>query len=181
MSESCEREVIHRGARFTFERVTTRTEGGAPVVRDVVRHPGAVVVLALDPGGRIIMIRNRRVAVGRTLLELPAGTLEAGEDPKECARRELAEETGYEPATLSALGEFFTTPGLTDERMHPFIASNLTSVGQHLDDGEEIEVELVEIPEALAKIDDGQMEDAKSMLTILLARRRGFLPVRDDV
>jgi len=161
MSDSCEREILHKGGRFTFERITTTTGEGERIVRDVVRHPGAVVVLAVAPGGKILMVRQRRVAVDETLLELPAGTLEAG--------------------VVSALGSFYTTPGLTDELMHAFIAGDLSQTGQNLDEGEEIEVVEVGAQEALDMIDDGRLMDAKSMLTILLARRRGMLPIRDDI
>lgn len=148
------------------------------LARDVVRHPGAVVILPIldGPGGpQIVMIRNLRVALEAELLELPAGTLERGEDPAACAARELMEETGYEALTIRPLGRFYTTPGLTDELMHAFVATGLRSVGQDLEDDESIRVEPVPLAAAMACIDAGELVDAKSILTILWACRRGVL------
>lgn len=175
MERPLERTVLCKGRRFDFERVAYAAPGGARIEREVVRHPGAVVVVPILDDGRIALIRNRRYAVGTTLWELPAGTLEAGEDPARCAARELEEEAGYRARTVESLGSFYTTPGLTDELMHAFCARGLTQVGQALEPGEEIEVHPVPRAEAIQMLDTGDLMDAKSMLALLLADRRGLL------
>ncbi len=172
------RELIHRGVKFDLELVTVPGPGGATIKREVVRHPGAVVILpVLEDGGprRIVLIRNERVSVGRPIYELPAGTLEPMEKPEECAPRELAEETGYEAATITPLGRFYTTPGVTDELMWAFVAKGLRHVGQRLEPDERLTVHPVPAPEALAMVDRGEMMDGKSIATLLLAARRGMI------
>lgn len=174
------RRVLVHGAKFNFEAVSVQAPGGRTLERQVVRHPGAVVILPVletpGQGLRIVLIRNLRVALESELLELPAGTLEAGEDPAACAARELVEETGYQAATLTPLGRFYTTPGLTDELMHAFMARTLTHVGQDLEADESITVCPMPLPEVLGLIDRAELVDGKSVLSILLALRRGLLP-----
>ena len=151
---------------------------GVDVRRQFVRHPGAVVVLPLlktTDGVCVVTIRQRRPAVDRVLVELPAGTLERGEDPSLAAARELEEETGFRAGRVEALACFLTSPGLSDERMWAFVASELQSVGQRLEEDEEISVEIVAVKEALDAVMRGDIEDAKSMLTLLVAERQGVL------
>lgn len=173
------RRVIHKGRKFDFEQVTIASAKGGTITREVVRHPGAVVIVpVLDDGprgGRVVMIRNRRFAIGETLLEFPAGTIDPGEKPEVCAGRELIEETGYQAAKLLGLGWFYTTPGMTDERMHVFVATGLKPVGQNLEEDENITVELVSVADAAAAMDSGSLRDGKSMVALTLAIRRGHL------
>lgn len=169
------RETLHRGAKFDFERVSYRGPSGHTLRREVVRHPGAVVIVPILDDGRIALIRNFRIAVEQWVWELPAGTLGAGEDPAHCAGRELIEETGYRAARITPLLAFRTTPGLTDERMHGFVATGLTHVGQSLEEDEMIEVRPVPADEALAMIERGELVDGKSIVALLLAERRGML------
>jgi ADP-ribose pyrophosphatase len=179
------RRLIHKGRKFDFEQVVVAGASGEPIAREVVRHPGAVVVVPVledggGPGGggggaRLVMIRNRRVAVGETLLEFPAGTLDEGERPEACAGRELAEETGYEARGVVALGWFYTTPGLTDERMHAFVATGLREVGQRLEEDESITVEVLPAAEVLRRVDAGELRDGKSIVALFLAMRRGLV------
>lgn len=172
------RTILHRGAKFDLELVTLPGRGGTPIKREVVRHPGAVVILPiLDRGGerQVVLIRNERVSVGRELWELPAGTLEPMEKPEECAPRELEEETGYRAATLTPIARFHTTPGITDELMHAFAATGLTFVGQRLEIDERLTVHPTSAAKALSMVDSGEITDGKSMLTLLLAARRGML------
>jgi ADP-ribose pyrophosphatase len=173
-----DRRTLHRGAKFDLEVVTLAGPGGTPIQREVVRHPGSVVILPIldDPAGpRVVLIRNRRVALGKEIYELPAGTLEPMEKPEECAARELAEETGYEAATLTPLGRFYTTPGITDELMWAFLGTGLRPVGQSLEADESLTVELATPERALAMVESGELMDAKSMLTLLLAKRGGMI------
>jgi len=177
-----DRRTVLRGAKFDFEEVTLAGSDGQPLRRQFVRHPGAVVVLPVletDAGIEIVFVRNARFAVGRRLLELPAGTLDAGEDAASCARRELIEETGYEPAEIEPIRSYYTTPGLTDELMHAFVARGLRQVGQSLEPDEDLTVERVEAGAALRAVESGELSDAKSMLALLLADRLGMIRVTE--
>lgn len=169
------RTLIHKGRKFSFEALTVRQPSGREMTREIVRHPGAVVIVPVLPDGRVVLIRVFRISLGRLSLECCAGTLEASEDPAHCAARELIEETGYRAGKLAPLATYFTSPGLSDEAMHAFVATDLTHVGQDLEEDEHIEVELVSGPEALARVDRGELTDAKSMIALLLAERRGFV------
>ena len=134
-SPRVKRELLVQGANFNYERLTVERTQGKPLVRDIVRHPGAVLILpilATPQGTKVVLIKNWRASVERWIYELPAGTLEAGEDPKDCAARELEEETGYSAATIIPLCRFYTSPGLSDELMWAFAATDLKPVGQIL-------------------------------------------------
>ncbi len=169
------RRTIHRGRKFDFESLSVRRPTGQVQDREIVRHPGAVVVIPVLDDGRIVLIRNFRISVERRLWECCAGTLEPPEDPAVCAGRELIEETGYQAGRIDPLGWFYTTPGLTDEKMHAFVASRLVHVGQRLEDDESIEVVCVPRAETLGMIDRGEIRDGKTIAAILLAERRGML------
>jgi len=178
VTPTSERHLIHHGRKFDFEKVIFTNSAGRRVEREVVRHPGAVVILPIiraPEGDRIVMIRNLRFALDRTLWELPAGTREAGEDPSVTAGRELIEETGYAAARIDSLGAFYTTPGMTDELMHAFVAEDLTLTRQKLEEDERIEPRVVPVDEVLRMLDRGDLIDGKSMVTILVAVRRGIL------
>jgi ADP-ribose pyrophosphatase len=179
MGQGVERETIYEGAIFDLERVRFATDDGAAHERDVVRHPGAVTIVAMTGEGEIALIRNTRAAVGRTLWECPAGKLESGEAPAACAARELEEETGWAPSggadALVSLGEFYTTPGITDELMRVFFARGLERREQRLEAGERIEVEMVPAGRALEMVDSGEIIDGKTIVALLVAARRGLL------
>lgn len=185
MTHDATRETILKGRKFDFERVTFTNRVGERSTREVVRHPGAVCILpVLDAGGaggeaKVVMIRVYRFALDRDTWEFPAGTLEPGEEPARCAPRELVEETGYEAESVRKVGSFYTTPGMTDELMHAFVATGLREVGQRLEEDEMIKPVVVTVREALAMVDDGRLADAKSMLTLLLAIRRGLVASPD--
>jgi len=176
MDATIERSLIHKGAKFDFEHVRCTLNDGTRYEREVVRHPGAVCILGVLDDGRVVLIRNYRLAVEGWEWELPAGTLEAGEAPDVCAARELEEETGYRAAEIVSLGTFLTTPGMTNEVMHVFCARGLVLEEQRLEVGEHIEVFPMSVNEVFGLIDTGEMRDAKSMLTLMLAVRRGLLP-----
>jgi ADP-ribose pyrophosphatase len=167
------------GSREVFEGrvITVRVDdievnNGLNVRREVVVHPGAVVILAVDDQERILWERQYRYAAGRHLMELPAGTLEAGEDPESCARRELIEETGFAANEWRPLGGFFSAPGFCTEYLHCFLATSLTPEEADGDEDEDIEVVPLTLEESLAMIDRGEVEDAKSLAALHLYLRK---------
>lgn len=155
-----------------MERLSWLAQGGRRVAKSVVRHPGAVAILPILDDGAIVLIRNRRVAVGETLLEIPAGTLTPGEDPDAAAHRELAEETGYRAGQLERLATFYMSPGVIDEIMHVFVARRLVAGSQQLEDDEEISTEIFSRAEAMQMATTGQIRDAKTLTALLLYQHR---------
>lgn len=175
------RQTLHKGKKFDLERLTLRNTHGREITRECIRHPGAVVLLPIlerpaSEGGRaVVFVRNERFSVGRTLLELPAGTREPGEDPALTGARELIEETGYRAATITPLIRFYTTPGMTDELMWAYVATGLTHVGQNLEEDENLVPEMIPVETALSMARRGEIEDGKSVVALLLAHANGLL------
>lgn len=164
-----EETQVYKGSRFTVHRPLLKTKEGQERPYEIVKHPGAVVILPFLTDEVILMIENKRPAVNKTLLELPAGTLEKGEDPSVTANRELIEESGYQATHMTPLLQFYATPGFTNEMMWGFSAKELNFVGQDLDENEEINVIEIPFTEALEKVKKGQICDAKSMVMLLYA------------
>jgi ADP-ribose pyrophosphatase len=166
-------ELLLKTRRFDVVRLSYRTVDGALHTREVARHPGAVTILPILDDGRVCLIRNYRVAVDQTLIELPAGTLEPGEDPSVSAARELEEETGYRAAGVRQLCEFFMSPGVLSERMVLFLATGLTAGPTRLEGGEQIEPFVVSWDEAMSLVERGEIRDAKSLVGLLWYDRFG--------
>lgn len=164
--------TIYHGKRVTLEMRYVVDEDGKTREREVVVHPGAAVILPILPDGRVILIRNRRDAVDKTLLELPAGTIDPGENAEACAGRELIEETGYRAGKLTLLGAFYSSPGVMNEKLWAYLAEDLTEDRTNLDEEEKIESEPMTLAAALARLDDGTIEDGKTIATLLLHQRR---------
>jgi ADP-ribose pyrophosphatase len=162
------RQVLYQGKKIQLVVERHELPDGVTVQREVVLHPGAVVILPLLADGRVCLIRNRRAAVGETLLELPAGTLQPPEEPAAAAARELAEETGYRAGRWRKLAEFYPSPGVLSERMYLFLAEELTPGPLALDPGEEVQPQLVAWPDALARALDGTIRDGKTLVGLLL-------------
>jgi ADP-ribose pyrophosphatase len=139
--------------------------------REIVEHPGAVAIVAIDREGMLTLVRQRREAVRAELLELPAGTLEDGEAPLACARRELAEETGLTGGTWREVTAFYTTPGFCRERMHLFFAEQLERGDASPESDEQLEVVRWTTGEIAAKV--GEIDDAKTLAGLLLYLHRG--------
>jgi len=170
------RDVLARTTLFTgpvwrVESMTVRMSDGNTADRYIVRHPGAVVIVPIMDDGRLVLIRNHRMSVGLRLWEFCAGTLEANEDPAACAARELREETGYRAAAWQFLGRFYTTPGVTDQQMHVFLARELEFVGQSLMEDEDIQTEVKTVGEVWSMIDQGELIDAKSIVALVMFGR----------
>ncbi len=168
-------EVIYRGRKFTLVK-RAREVGGRIVWGEYLVHPGAVAVLALADG-EVLLVRQFRGAIGAWTLEIPAGTLEPGEDPAEAAVREMVEETGYKPLRLEPLIEFYPTPGVSNELIKIYYTDALEHVGiQGRDPGEE-DMEIVKLPpaRALEMIDAGEIKDSKTVIAVLVAHRRKLI------
>lgn len=135
--------------------------------KEAVIHPGASVILPIKSDGSVVFIRNYRFAVGETLLELPAGTIDPGEKPLQTAIRELEEETGYLAGNIAPLTQFYPSPGFCCETLYSYVATDLTFVGQKLDENEEITVEEFSWTDVRHFIRTGIIKDAKSLITLL--------------
>ena len=168
MAERGDDVIVGRRLRVE-ERKLPRSDGKIET-REMVVHPGSVVLLPVLDDGRLALIRNRRFTVGRVLLELPAGTREEAEEPGLCAARELEEETGFVARELEPLFSFYPSPGSSDERMHVFVARGLTRTAQRLDPSEQIEVEVLGLAEVLERIRANEIEDAKTIAAVLYFR-----------
>ena len=161
---------------FTVERVTYANPTGVEFARDIVRHPGSVVIVPVLEDGRICLIKNFRIAVDKHLLELPAGTLEASELPRDCAGRELIEETGYRAGQIELLTSFYAAPGILDEYMRLFLATDLTAGDPAREPGEQIENLVVSLDDAVEMIRCGEIEDAKTIVGLLMYKTLFQLP-----
>ena len=168
----CASRTLYEGKIVSLRVDEIGLRHGGRATREVVEHPGAVVVLAIDDAGRVALVRQYRHAIKQYLLELPAGGLEPGERPLDAAQRELREEVGVEAGRWTELGHFFSSPGFANENLHVFLAEELRPAQAEPDDDEDITVvryglsELYEHP--------GQIEDAKSLAALLLlSKARG--------
>ena len=164
-------ETPYSGRLITLRVDKVRFPSGAEGERVVVSHGGATVILAIDDQERILWIRQNRYAIGKALLELPAGGLEQGEEPAACAARELAEETGFTGA-VTPLGVFYSAPGFCNEKLYAFLATDLRPEHAIGDEDEDIEIVPLSLEESLARIDAGEVEDAKSLSSLFLYMRR---------
>jgi ADP-ribose pyrophosphatase len=164
-------EEIFKG-RVVELSVDTVREGEKTYRREVVRHAGGACAVARFDDGTVALVRQYRHPAGRHVLELPAGKLEAGESPELCARRELEEEVGVVPGRVEPLADFYTTPGFCSERLWVFLATDLREAETRHEDDEIIEVVRVPLARALSMIRDGEIEDAKTIIGLLLAAQR---------
>jgi ADP-ribose pyrophosphatase len=164
-------EIVFRG-RVIEVAVDTVSEGQISYKREVVHHPGSAVIVPVFDDGTIGLVRQYRHPAVRYLLELPAGTLRRGEVPEEGAARELEEELGLVCSRLEKLSEFFVSPGFLEEKMWIYLATQLTETQQRLEDDELIEVVRLPLSQALNMITTGEIEDAKTIIGLMLAAPR---------
>jgi ADP-ribose pyrophosphatase len=170
------------GRLLTLRMDTVELPDGGRATREVVEHPGAVALVPLTSDGEVVLVYQWRHPAGRLSLEIPAGTLEPGEPPEECARRELVEETGYYPGELERLVDFHVSPGYSDEIIHLFLASELQVQGDSSfpqaaaawvpDPDEKLQAVTRTLQEAVELCLAGEIFDAKTIAGILLAARR---------
>lgn len=166
MEETISSKLIQKGKHFSFYNDQVRLPNGIETERNIVKHPGAVAIIAVHEE-ELVLIKQYRYATGKYLLEITAGTLEEGEDPYQCAVRELQEETGYAASQWTKLFQSYMVPGYSDEILYFFLAEGLTAVNATPEDDEDIEVKLVGIDEALNMIESNEIEDAKTIMGIL--------------
>lgn len=159
---------IYKGRIIDLYLEEVKLPNGNTSTREIVRHPGAVAVIAITPENKLLMVEQFRKPLGRTIVEIPAGKLEKGEEPITTAKRELEEETGYTCVDLKPLISFYTSPGFADELVHLFIAENLEKLTEaaELDEDEFVEVLEVTLEEAQEMIQNNRIFDAKTAYAV---------------
>lgn len=168
-------ETLLECRKFSVRRLSVTSADGRMHTREVVTHPGAVVVVPVLDDGRVVMLRQYRAAVGKSLLEFPAGTRDVpGESPEDCAARELEEEAGYRADRLAPLCRLYPSPGILSEQITAYVATGLkpTPAGPTADEMIET-IEITTLEEAVAKAARGEIEDGKTIVALLMYRLRG--------
>ena len=163
-------EDKYRGRIIYVHRDVVALPDGSEAVREIVEHSGGVGVLPVDEDGTCWCVRQYRYAFGTHLLEMPAGKLEPGETPLECAVRELSEETGFTAAEYSYLGALYPSPGYCRETLHIYLATGLTRGKAHLDKGEFLDVEVYQLDELYEMVLRGELPDAKTAMAVVKAK-----------
>ncbi|WP_134683213.1 NUDIX domain-containing protein [Brevibacillus migulae] len=171
-------ETIYEGKVITVKVDDVRLPNGKTAKREIVKHQGAVAVLPLTDDGKMVVVRQFRKALERTILEIPAGKLEKGEEPLACAKRELEEETGYTAAHYEHLSSFYTSPGFADELLHVYVATGLKAGAMQPDEDEFVEVLELTLEEAHEKHRLGEIRDAKTVVALFAWENR-VLKARD--
>src|SRR6476469_2623044 len=169
--ETLSSREIYNGKIFDVCLDRVREEG-KEYERAVVHHPGSAVIVPLFDDGTVALVRQYRHPARKHLLEVPAGSLEEGEDPKTGAIRELEEEIGVTADNVDLISEFYVSPGFLSEKMHVYLATGLTETQQKLDDDENIEVVRIPLTEAVKLIGDGSVEDAKTLIRVWVTTQR---------
>ncbi len=167
--EMVSQETVYEGVIVNVRRDKARLMDGRITNREVVEHPGGVAVFAIDDQGRVALVRQYRYPMGEETLELPAGKLEPGEDPRDSGLRELAEETGLVPGTFEDMGCLYSSPGILAERIYLYFAKDLTQGPTHPDDGEFVETVWLPYQDLVDKARRGEIKDGKTLVGILKA------------
>jgi ADP-ribose pyrophosphatase len=159
-------QTIYEGNIIRLQLDQVVLPDGRTSRREIVKHPGAVAVVAITDEKKLVLVRQFRKPLEKTILEIPAGKLEPGEDPRACAFRELEEETGYRAEEMTPLVSFYTSPGFADEIMHLFVANGLRKGEAQPDQDEFVELVELTLPEAWQRIADGEICDAKTVAAV---------------
>jgi ADP-ribose pyrophosphatase len=160
---------IYTGKVISLKVDTVEVENKGYQKREIVEHCGAVGIVAINDNNEVVLIKQFRKAIEKVIWEIPAGKLEVGENPKECAIRELKEETGYEAENLKLIHKFFTSPGFSNQKVYIYLATGLT-VGEHSLDDQSLEVYKIDLEDAYNMVIRNEIEDAKTLIGILLAK-----------
>lgn len=169
---------IYTGKVVILNVDTVQLPNGFTVDLETIRHPGAAAVVPVKDDGTVVLIRQFRHAAGGFIYEIPAGKLDRGEDPLNCAARELEEEVGYRASSFELLSSIFTAPGFADEVIHIYKAVGLTKGTQHLDRDEVLEIVELPLDEAINKIQDGTIRDGKTIVGLQAVYIREMTPPR---
>lgn len=169
MEKTISAQRIYEGRVLNLRIDTVELDDGRTTRREIVEHGGSVVIVPIDAGGNVLLVRQYRKPVEAELLELPAGGIEAGETPEACVQRELQEETGYLAGNIKALGGFYSAPGFCTEYLHLFLATDLRPAFLAMDTDEAIQVVRVPLVQTPDLIAGGQIVDAKSVAGLLWA------------
>lgn len=164
-------EEIFNGVAIHLFKDEILLPNGHKGIREIIRHPGAVCVLPITEEGDVIFVNQFRYALNKVTLEVPAGKLEKGEDPKEAALRELSEETGLSAKNIIPMGELYTTPALIDEVIHMYIATGLTEGEQHPDEDEFVNTLKIPLSKAVDMVMNGEIKDSKTQTIILKSEK----------
>ena len=165
------REIVYSGRKIQVAVDTQTAADGTTIRRDVILHPGAVVILPVLDRDHVVLLRNHRFVIGATLWEVPAGTREPNEPLEDCAKRELLEETGYRAAKWRSLGYLYASPGVLDEQLHLFVAEELTPGPAQPEADEQLQAVTVRFDEAIRMCLAGEIKDAKTITLLLLWER----------
>ncbi|MBP3721958.1 MAG: NUDIX hydrolase [Selenomonadaceae bacterium] len=172
IEEKISEENVFDGVLLHVQRDTVKLPNGNEATREWVRHPGASSVLPILPNGDIVLVKQYRYPIGKVTLEVPAGKLDKNEDSLNCAMRELEEETGYTADKIKKITTIATTVGFSNELIHLYVAEDLSAGKFHPDDDEFINVVKMPFAEALKKIENGEIFDMKTIISILLYARK---------
>ena len=160
-------KLIYDGQTLKLRVDTVQMSGGRKSIREVVEHKGVICVVAVDASDNVLMVRQFRYALGKELLEIPAGGIDGDETPEEAVRREMQEETGYLPKKIERLGGFYSAPGFCNEYLHLYLATDLVPSQLSAEDTESIRLERLPISKIPGSIASGRLEDAKSIAGLL--------------
>ena len=170
---TCNRStLVRKGRVFDFYAENVTLPNGVTLDMEIIRHPGAAAIVPVLQDQSVLLLKQYRHAVGSFIWEIPAGTLESGEDPMQCARRELVEETGYAGGRFEKLAEITPLPAYSDERIHIYLATDLVPAQQKLDADELLSVHPVGLKRSLEMIGEGKIQDAKTIIGLQLAAKR---------
>lgn len=169
--------TVYEGIIVRVRQDKAKLVDGKIVNREVVEHPGGVAIFAIDDNEDVILVKQFRYPMGEAVLELPAGKLEPGEDPKVCALRELEEETGIRPGELHSMGFSYSSPGIFTEKIHLFFARDLQQGEAHPDEGEFLDVLRIPLKQLLSMVSKNQIYDAKTIAGVM----KGTLLLRADL
>ncbi len=170
--KTIKRKKVYEGKLINLRVDTVLLPDNRESSREVVEHPGAAAVVPVNEREEVYLVRQYRKPVEESMLEIPAGTLEKGEEPLECARRELKEEIGYEGKNITHLLTFYTSPGICSEIMHLYYATGLREKGEEKDKDEFIGIEKYSLEEAIKQINQGKIKDAKTIIGLILVYQR---------